>query len=120
MDCKRDHVPTDRNRAGESQGTRSNSKSTVPHNWRERMPDPAIYYREQVSRLGLPNAAGWAQGCCPFHEDRSASLSVSVINARGGWRCFAGCGAGDLVAFHMRAHGLTFATAVCELLGRRK
>ncbi len=89
-----------------------------PANWRERLPDPAAYYAQHVAKLGKPNASGWAQGACPFHDDHEASCSVHVGDARGGWRCFAGCGAGDLVAFHMRRTGLDFAEAVRDLLGR--
>ncbi|MFC3815016.1 AAA family ATPase [Lysobacter sp. GCM10012299] len=69
--------------------------------WRERLPHPADYYPAHVARLGRANGEGWAQGLSPFHEDSSASLSVHVDSARGGWRCFAGCGHGDLVSFHM-------------------
>ena len=39
---------------------------------------------------------------------------------RGGWRCFAGCGGGDLVGFHMRLRGLGFRAAVRELLEVRR
>ena len=91
----------------------------LPESWRDRLPDPARYYGQHVAKLGRPNAAGWAQGKCPFHEDRNASLSVQVNDAGGGWRCFAGCGGGDLVAFHMRATGKSFREAVRELLGAR-
>ncbi|MBN8727436.1 MAG: hypothetical protein J0H15_06995 [Xanthomonadales bacterium] len=90
----------------------------LPRDWRDRLPDPAGYYAQQVARLGKPNASGWAQGACPFHEDREASLSVAVAGARGGWRCFAGCGHGDLVAFHERLTGFAFREAVRDLLGR--
>ena len=38
---------------------------------------------------------------------------------RGGWRCFAGCGGGDLVGFHMLLRGLDFKTAVRDLVGVR-
>lgn len=31
---------------------------------------------------------------CPLHDDRTASASVDV--ERGKWRCFAGCGHGDI------------------------
>jgi putative DNA primase/helicase len=37
---------------------------------------------------------------CPFHDDRSASMSFNV--AKGLWNCHAGCGSGGLVAFEMR------------------
>lgn len=92
-------------------------KPRLPANWRDRLPDPASYYREYIEKLGAPNSKGWAQGLCPFHEDNHESLSVHLSGARGGWRCFAGCGSGDLLAFHMRRTGLAFAEAVRELLG---
>ncbi|MHB8447381.1 MAG: CHC2 zinc finger domain-containing protein [Rudaea sp.] len=91
----------------------------LPQNWRDRLPDPASYYRQHVENLGKANATGWAQGRCPFHNDRNASLSVHVADARGGWRCFASCGGGDLVGFHMRITGKPFADAVRDLIGMR-
>jgi DNA primase len=94
-------------------------RAHLPARWRDRLPDPAVYYREHVAKLSRPNAAGWAQGRCPFHEDASASLSVHVISARGHWQCFAGCGKGDLVSFHQRLRALGFIEAVRDLLGMR-
>lgn len=91
----------------------------LPKTWRDRLPNPSVYYGKRVERLGKPNAFGWVQGRCPFHEDREASLSVNVTSAKGGWLCFAGCGKGDLVSFHMRATGLPFRDAVADLLGVR-
>jgi len=41
---------------------------------------------------------------CPFHEDKSASFSVSADGAL--WNCFTGCGGGDAVDFHQLASGL--------------
>lgn len=90
--------------------------SRIPSNWRDRLPDPAGYYARHVAKLSRPNAAGWAQGTCPFHEDRNASLSVQVGDARGVWRCMTGCGGGDLVGFHVRLRGLDFKAAVRELV----
>jgi hypothetical protein len=103
-----------------SQGRQSKSSAaraaSLPNNWRDRLPDPASYYVGHVEKMSRPNATGWAQGQCPFHEDGNASLSVHVTDARGGWRCFAGCGGGDLVGFHMRRTGLAFRDAVADLL----
>ena len=90
---------------------------TLPLHWRDRLPDPASYYRQHVEKLGKPNATGWAQGRCPFHEDHNASMSVNVADARGGWRCFASCGGGDLIGFHSRLTGKQFADAVRDLIG---
>jgi len=89
---------------------------SLPSNWRDRLPDPTLYYPAHVAGLSKPNATGWAHGACPLHDDRSESLSVHVSDARGGWHCDAGCGAGDLVAFHERLRGLSFKDAVADLL----
>ena len=91
----------------------------LPDNWRDRLPEPATYYGQHVEKLGKANGSGWAQGRCPFHEDRNDSLSVDLSGTRGGWKCFAGCGGGDLVSFHMRRTGQGFKDAVRELMGGR-
>lgn len=97
-------------------GTRG-AGARIPESWRDRLPDPASYYTQCIAKLGKPNATGWAQGQCPFHEDRNASLSVHVASVKGQWRCFASCGGGDLVSFHMRRTGLDFKAAVRDLIG---
>ncbi len=91
--------------------------ASIPANWRQRLPDPAAYYAGRVEKLGAANPSGWAQGRCPFHKDREPSLSVNLYGERGGWRCFSGCGHGDLVSFHQRLTGLGFKQAVRSLLG---
>lgn len=91
----------------------------LPHNWRERLPSPALYYSMVIRRLGESNAVGWARGQCPFHDDAGTSLSVQLGEARGGWRCDAGCGGGDLIGFHQRLIGQSFKVAVRDLLGVR-
>lgn len=98
-------------------GTRSRkSPGRLPANWRDRLPDPARYYAAHVEKLTGANSAGYAQGRCPFHDDHNASLSVHVAG-RGLWKCFASCGGGDLVGFHMKVTGLPFADAVRDLIG---
>ena len=89
----------------------------IPANWRDRLPDPATYYSQHVAKLGHPNASGYAQGVCPFHDDHNKSLSVCITGSHGGWRCFASCGGGDLVGFHQRRTGLDFKAAVRHLIG---
>ena len=96
---------------------RSGRATSLPKDWRNRLLDPASYYAQHVEKLSRPNATGWAQGRCPFHDDRNASLSVHVSDPRGGWRCFANCGGGDLVGFHMKTRGLPFREAARELIG---
>lgn len=88
----------------------------LPGRWRQRLPEPEAYYRREVPSLGRVRDDGWAQGLCPFHEDRTPSLSVRLGDGRGGWICFAGCGKGDLVGFHMRLKGLGFREAVRDLV----
>lgn len=90
----------------------------LPSQWRDLLPDPHAYFREHLNKLGTANGSGWAQGTCPFHEDKTASLSVKVAE-RGNWKCFAGCGSGDIVSFHMRRTGLPFVDTVRDLLGMR-
>lgn len=100
-----------------SAGTRANytAPARLPHDWRDRLPAPANYYAQHVTNLGKPNGTGWSQGRCPFHDDNEASLSVNLQH--GGWRCFAGCGKGDMVSFHERMTSQSFKRAVCDLLG---
>jgi DNA primase len=52
-------------------------------------------------------------GCCPFHDDSTASLSVGGVPER--FHCF-GCGAGgDVIEFIHRFTGLSFTGAVQAL-----
>ncbi len=54
-------------------------------------------------------------GCCPFHEDSTASMSVGGVPDR--FHCF-GCGAsGDVIDFTQRRHGVGFREAVQILEG---
>ena len=78
---------------------------------RELLPDPVTYYSERG--FELKGRGAWRQTTCPFHADDHPSLYVNVES--GGFNCFA-CGAkGDLLAFHMRAHGLNFREAAKDL-----
>ena len=65
----------------------------------------------------LRNAGGGnLKGICPFHDEKSPSLSVSP--ARGLYHCF-GCGAGgDVIRFVQNIEGLDFSDAVERLAGR--
>ena len=87
----------------------------LPNNWRERLPDAASYYAEHVDNLARADGKGWAACRCPFHDDAHASGSANLIH--GGFRCHACEAHGDLVAFHMRRAGMTFASAVRDLIG---
>ena len=91
------------------------STSNIPHNWRNRLPDAATYYAAHVERLSQPDASGYARARCPFCSVDD-SLSIHLSDPRGGWRCLASCGAGDLLVFHERLRGLGFKKAVADLL----
>ena len=79
---------------------------------RDRLPNPADYYRDQG--LKLIGAGKWKSAVCCFHADKHPSLRVQLDS--GGFRCMA-CGAhgGDVLAFHMQRHGLRFIEAAKAL-----
>src|SRR5271167_4650157 len=55
---------------------------------------------------------------CPFHQDRTPSMSVNM--EKGLWKCFASCGEGGLIAFEMKFSQCDDATAkanISKLLG---
>jgi DNA primase len=59
---------------------------------------------------------GWNKGgLCPFHSDKSAG-SFDVNLTSGAYNCFA-CGAkgGDIIAFTMNFHGMSFSEAIKKL-----
>lgn len=105
-------------RNGRAEPTRETGRSQtaqLPDNWREQLPDPATYFQERVAKFG--NRKGvWTMGLCPFHADHNPSFGVKLGSARGRWECFAGCGGGDLLEFHMRVTGYEFNQAVRDLL----
>ena len=55
-------------------------------------------------------------GLCPFHQDRNPSLNIDPV--QNVWHCKGACGeGGDVIAWVMRAEGISFTHAV-ELLKR--
>ena len=79
---------------------------------RERLPEPLGYYESQG--LTFRERKGrWRTTRCDFHGG-SDSLRVNV--STGAWCCMA-CNAhgGDVVAFQMAAHGLSFIEAAKQL-----
>lgn len=80
---------------------------------RKDLPSSINYYESQG--IKLRGGGAWRDAICPFHTDTKPSLRVNV--ERGGYRCMV-CGAhgGDVLAFHMHKHGLTFVEA-CKQLG---
>lgn len=81
---------------------------------RNRLPAPEDYFKQHLPSLKRANPEGWAFALCPFHSDKSPSLRVNVLS--GAYKCMA-CGThgGDVLAFHMAAHGLDFVCAAKAL-----
>jgi DNA primase len=79
---------------------------------RKQLPEPFAYF----DRMGLQliGRGRWRSASCPFHDDAHPSLRVNLES--GAFRCMA-CGAkgSDVLAFHRRRHGLSFAQAACDL-----
>lgn len=81
---------------------------------RDRLPDPVSYFeREGLSLKGTPRAK-WKTTECKFH---GGSDSMRINTSSGAWVCMAGCGAkgGDVLAYHIAAHGLHFIDAAKAL-----
>jgi DNA primase len=76
---------------------------------------PGDFYRNELPGVVFKKH-GWNDGgLCPFHNDNKTG-SFRVNLATGAYKCFA-CGAagGDVIAFVMAAHGLSFADALGKL-----
>jgi hypothetical protein len=70
------------------------------------------YYRRFVPSL-KENGRGEAVGLCPFHDDRTPSLSVNLET--GLFHCF-GCQAGgDIFAFYQKLKGVPFVEALHDI-----
>lgn len=108
--------PQKRSRQAAATKTRSNltKKPRCADRFRrDRLPMPARYFHERGVRL--IGGGEWRGLLCPFHDDKTPSLRVNLVT--GAWRCMS-CGerGGDILEFHRRLHGLTFAQA-CRDLG---
>lgn len=81
---------------------------------KNRLPDPQGYYEAQGLRLIGPQRAKWKTTRCEFHD---GSDSMRINTHSGAFVCMAGCGAkgGDVLAYHMAAHGLPFIEACKDL-----
>ena len=79
---------------------------------RDRLPEPQGYFEGQG--LVLVGRGPWRTTGCAFH---GGSDSMRVNLRSGGFCCMAGCGArgGDVLAYHMAAHGLGFVEAAQDL-----
>ena len=80
---------------------------------RELLPDPVSYYEGQGLMLIGSHRAPWRTTECRFH---GGSDSMRIMVATGAFVCM-NCGArgGDVVAYHMAEHGLSFLEAAKQL-----
>ena len=78
---------------------------------RGRLPETMAYFDSEA--LPLRGPGKWKTAECVFH---GGSDSMRVNAESGGWVCMA-CGekGGDVLAFHMRRHGLNFVSAAKAL-----
>jgi DNA primase catalytic core len=75
--------------------------------------DHPIEVAVAASGVELTRRSQGFMGCCPFHDDSTASLSVGGVPDR--FHCF-GCGAGgDVIEYVARLNGLSFTGAVRAL-----
>lgn len=80
---------------------------------RTRLPESMSYYEGQGLTLKGPRSAKWKTTRCEFHGG-SDSMRVNVVS--GAFKCMScGVGGGDVVAYHMQAHGLEFVGAAKAL-----
>lgn len=78
---------------------------------RENLPDTRSYFESEG--LILKGRGKWLTTACTFH---GGSDSMRINTESGGWCCMA-CGekGGDVLAYHMAAHGLEFIEAAKAL-----
>lgn len=65
-----------------------------------------------LSRMG----SGW-KGCCPFHDDKRASFTITPNGFW--WKCWAGCGEGSVYDYVMKRDGVGFREAL-EIIKQKK
>ena len=66
-----------------------------------------------ASGVALTQHGKGFMGCCPFHDDSTASLSVGGVAER--FHCFGCAASGDVIEYVHRFTGLTFVDAVQAL-----
>lgn len=77
---------------------------------RDNLPEPVSYYESEG--LTLTKRGKWRTTNCTFHGGNSMRVNVTT----GAWCCM-NCGekGGDVLAYHMAAHGLEFTDAAKAL-----
>ena len=91
-------------------------KQSMPDDFIDRVRSQADIVSVVSEYVSLKKRGRDHWGCCPFHQEKSASFSVSPD--KGFFYCF-GCQAGgDVYRFLMRIEGLSFGDAVKRLAGK--
>lgn len=81
-------------------------------NYIQNLIDPEGYYAQVFPRVAF--RAEWVKVNCPFHDDRTPSLSINVRH--GGFICRGECRmSGNLIQFHMKIKGLKYKAALKDL-----
>src|SRR5438093_2591491 len=103
---------------GEAPGKTSNDMPGIPQETIDRVLDSTNIVELIGSFVALKKIGQNFQGLCPFHDDKTPSLSVSPEKKI--FRCF-GCGAsGNAITFLRRHKNLPFPEAVRFLAGRAR
>ncbi len=77
--------------------------------------DYAAFYRSQGIRfVGQPDAEGNTKAHCPFHDDRTPSLSIQ-LKSPGLYHCFGCEHQGDVLTFVQVIDGVSFPEALMKL-----
>ena len=61
-------------------------------------------------RIQLAKKGKDFKACCPFHDEKTPSFTVNIV--KGYWKCFGGCGGGDVINFVELYDRVDFITAV--------
>ncbi len=77
--------------------------------------DFRAFYSGEIPSLKI-NGKAKVTCLCPFHDDHNPSLSINLDTGR--WKCFTGCGGGDVFNFYQEKHGVDFKTALNEIVNK--
>ncbi len=82
-------------------------------NFTDELRERLSIYDVVSARVPLVKKGNNFWGCCPFHNEKTASFSVN--EEKGFYHCF-GCGEhGDIISFQMKTGNMDFKSAIAEL-----
>lgn len=70
-----------------------------------------------LEKLGVewePSGSGWGIARCPLHHDTSPSFSINL--EKGTWKCFSGCGHGNMIDLATRLSMAGHSVNIIEIL----